>query len=132
MRVGLNRGRRGHVIRWGKGKVAHVHTMKAYGGGRRYSSTRSQPRRYIGSGQHHAPAALPPGMNPGTHCTGGWVGARAGLDVSEKTFRWNVGQEHNFVTKVNTVTAVNRQVRKQTRLVIKTNNVTLNKGLSAQ
>jgi hypothetical protein len=54
------------------------------------------------------------------------VGARAGLDVSEKTFRWNVGQEHNFVTKVNTVTAVNRQVRKQTWLVIKTNNVTLN------
>jgi hypothetical protein len=25
-------------------------------------------------GQLHAPAALPPGKRPGTHCTGGWVG----------------------------------------------------------
>jgi hypothetical protein len=31
-------------------------------------------------GQLHAPAALPPGMRPGTHCTGGWVGPRAGLN----------------------------------------------------
>jgi hypothetical protein len=31
-------------------------------------------------GQLHAPAALPPGKRPGTHCTGGWVGPRAGLD----------------------------------------------------
>jgi hypothetical protein len=31
------------------------------------------------SGQHHAPAALPR-ERPGTYCTGGWVGARAGLD----------------------------------------------------
>jgi len=38
------------------------------------------------SGQHHAPAALyPRGKDPGTHCTGGWVGPRAGLD----TF-WNL------------------------------------------
>jgi hypothetical protein len=36
-------------------------------------------------GQHHAPAALPPGEKPGTHCTGGWVGPRAGLDVCEKS-----------------------------------------------
>jgi hypothetical protein len=34
--------------------------------------------------QHHTPAALPPGNN-GTHCTGGWVGPRAGLDVCEKS-----------------------------------------------
>jgi hypothetical protein len=34
------------------------------------------------SGQHHAPAALyPRGKSPGTHCTGGWVGPRAGLDT---------------------------------------------------
>jgi hypothetical protein len=34
------------------------------------------------SGQHHAPAALCPGeRTPGTHCTGGWVGPRAGLDT---------------------------------------------------
>ena len=31
-------------------------------------------------GQRHAPAAVPSGKIPGIHCTGGWVGARAGLD----------------------------------------------------
>ena len=31
-------------------------------------------------GQHHAPAVLPPEKSPGTYCTGGWVGPRAGLD----------------------------------------------------
>jgi hypothetical protein len=31
-------------------------------------------------GQLHAPATLPPGKRHGTHCTGGWVGPRAGLD----------------------------------------------------
>jgi hypothetical protein len=38
------------------------------------------------SGQHHAPAALlPPGKGPtGTHCTGGWVGPRAGLDTEAR------------------------------------------------
>jgi len=30
-------------------------------------------------GQRHAPAALPP-ERPDTHCIGGWVGPRAGLD----------------------------------------------------
>jgi hypothetical protein len=35
------------------------------------------------SGQHHALAALyPRGMDPGTHCTEGWVGPRAGLDTA--------------------------------------------------
>jgi hypothetical protein len=33
----------------------------------------------VGS-QLHAPAALPPGKRPGTHCIGGWMGPRAGLD----------------------------------------------------
>jgi len=28
--------------------------------------------------QHHAPAALYPQERPSTHCTGGWVGHRAG------------------------------------------------------
>ena len=37
-------------------------------------------RRWV-SGQQHAPAALYPQERPGTHCTGGWVGPRAGLDV---------------------------------------------------
>jgi hypothetical protein len=42
------------------------------------------------SGQRHAPAALyPRGKDPGTHCTGGLVGPRAGLDTEarEKSFR---------------------------------------------
>ena len=30
--------------------------------------------------QLHAPAALPSGKRPGTHCVEGWVGPRAGLD----------------------------------------------------
>jgi hypothetical protein len=36
-------------------------------------------------GQRHAPAALPPGKRPGTHCIGGWVGPRAGLDGCVKS-----------------------------------------------
>ena len=35
-------------------------------------------------GQHHVPAVLPPGKRPGTHCTGGWVDPRVGLDWCEK------------------------------------------------
>ena len=31
-------------------------------------------------GQHHPPASLYPGKKPGTHCIGGWVGPKAGLD----------------------------------------------------
>jgi len=36
-------------------------------------------------GQRHVPAALPPGKRSGTHCTGGWVGPRAGLDGCGKS-----------------------------------------------
>jgi hypothetical protein len=36
------------------------------------------------SGEHHAPAALPPRVKPVAYWTGGWVGLRAGLDVLEK------------------------------------------------
>jgi hypothetical protein len=36
-------------------------------------------------GQFHAPAALPPGKRPGTHCIEGWVGPRAGLDGCRKS-----------------------------------------------
>ena len=36
-------------------------------------------------GQRHAPAAPYPRERPGTHCTGGWVGLRAGLDWCEKS-----------------------------------------------
>ena len=34
--------------------------------------------------QHHAPAILPLG-NTGTHCVGGWLGHRAGLDGCRKS-----------------------------------------------
>ena len=36
-------------------------------------------------GQRHAPAAIYPQERPGTHCTGGWVGPRAGLDRCGKS-----------------------------------------------
>ena len=36
-------------------------------------------------GQRHAPAALCPRERPGTHCTGGWMGLRAGLDWCGKS-----------------------------------------------
>jgi hypothetical protein len=36
-------------------------------------------------GQRHAPAAIYPRERPGTPCTGGWVGPRAGLDRCGKS-----------------------------------------------
>jgi ribosomal protein S15P/S13E len=40
------------------------------------------------SGQCHAPTALFPGeRTPGTHCTGGWVGPRAGLTGENRRTR---------------------------------------------
>jgi hypothetical protein len=36
-------------------------------------------------GQRHALAAFYPQERPGTHCTGGWVGPRAGLDRCGKS-----------------------------------------------
>ena len=46
-----------------------------------YTSSLSLTSALIGmSGQRHAPAALPLGKKPGTHCIGCWVGPRAGLD----------------------------------------------------
>jgi hypothetical protein len=45
------------------------------------SSTYSLPRRYMEMGrQRHAPTALPPGKDSGSHCTRCWVG----LYFSEK------------------------------------------------
>jgi hypothetical protein len=47
----------------------------------RYSSTPSLTSTLDGVGGHrHAPADLPLGKRPGTHCTGGWVGSRASLE----------------------------------------------------
>jgi len=36
-------------------------------------------------GQHHPPATLPPGKRPGTYCTEGWVGPKAGRDGCGKS-----------------------------------------------
>ena len=36
-------------------------------------------------GQRHTPAALYPRERPGTHCIGGWVGRRAGLEWCGKS-----------------------------------------------
>ena len=36
-------------------------------------------------GQFRAPATLPPGKGPGTHCIGGWVDPKAGLDGCGKS-----------------------------------------------
>ena len=47
----------------------------------RYISTPSLTLTLDGVGGHrHTPAALPSGKRPVTHCTGGWVGSRAGLE----------------------------------------------------
>ena len=51
-------------------------------GEQRYSSTPFQTSALEGvRGQRHAPAAPYPRERPGIHCTGGWVGLRAGLDM---------------------------------------------------
>jgi hypothetical protein len=52
-------------------KAVPVHAMKALGGERSIAPTHSQPRPRFSPGER----------TPGTHCTGGWVGPRAGLDT---------------------------------------------------
>jgi hypothetical protein len=47
-----------------------------------YSSTISLTSLLDGvGGQRHTPTALTSGKRPGTHCTRGWFGPRAGIDV---------------------------------------------------
>ena len=47
-------------------------------------------------GQHHAPAALPPGKRPGTHCIGGWVGLRTGhKSEGDWKFFWQIYRRPN-------------------------------------
>jgi hypothetical protein len=60
--------------------------MKAIGGERRYSSYSYSTSALDGvSGQRHAPAPhYPREKTLGTHCTGGWVGLRAGLDTEDR------------------------------------------------
>ena len=62
----------------GKGKGRLITGLKCPEGEQRYSSTLSLTSALAGGGwSRHAPAALPPGKRPGTHCIGGWVGPRA-------------------------------------------------------
>jgi hypothetical protein len=52
------------------------------------------------SGQRYASAALySPERTPGTHCTGGWVGPRAGLDTE--------GRVESFVSAAASLTSLN-------------------------
>jgi hypothetical protein len=58
----------------GKGKVHPTTAHEGPEGEERHSSTLSLTSALDGvGGQHHAPAALPPGMRLGTHCTGGYI-----------------------------------------------------------
>jgi hypothetical protein len=52
-----------------------------------------------------------PRERPGTHCTGGWVGLRAGLDVCEKS-RPPPGFDPRTV--IITVTKFNKEIQNQT------------------
>jgi hypothetical protein len=64
-----------------KGKVHPRTGYEGPEGEYRYSCTLSLTSALDGvDGQRHAPAALPPGERPGTNCTGGWLGPRAGLE----------------------------------------------------
>ena len=68
-------------VKKGKGKVIPLQARCGPEGGQRYSSTLPRPRHQkVVSGQQHAPAALNPRERPDNHCTGGWVGLRAGLN----------------------------------------------------
>jgi hypothetical protein len=50
-------------------------------------------------GYRHAPAALTPGMTPGTHCVEGWVDPRADLDGCGKS-RFPLGFDPRTVQPV--------------------------------
>jgi hypothetical protein len=55
-------------------------------GKQRYTSIISLTSAIDGvGGQRHGPAAFSPGKRSVTHCVGGWVGSRAGLDVCGKS-----------------------------------------------
>lgn len=53
-------------------------------GDQRYISTHSEPRHPV-SGWLHAPTALPPAKNSGTHWKGCWIGPRTFLEVLKKS-----------------------------------------------
>jgi hypothetical protein len=51
----------------------------------RKSTTWDRRLYFPSEGSGAALAALPPGKRPSTHCIGGWVGPRAGLDGCVKS-----------------------------------------------
>jgi hypothetical protein len=58
--------KKGPILQTDKAKAVPLHTM-------------------VAQGQHHTLAALYPGeRTPSTHCTGGWVGLRAGLGTGTR------------------------------------------------
>jgi hypothetical protein len=63
-------------------KAVPLHTRKVHGGDRRYNSY-SFSTSTVGGGEWLAsrPGCAPGERIPGTHCTGGWVDPRAGLDT---------------------------------------------------
>jgi hypothetical protein len=66
-------------------KAVPLHATKALEGRGDIAPTHSRPRQYIGvSGQRHRPPFTPGERTPGTHCTEGWVGLRAGLDTEAR------------------------------------------------
>jgi hypothetical protein len=70
-----------------KGKAVPLHAMEALRGERRYSSY-SFSTSALDGGEWLASRlgrAFTPGeRTPGTHCTGGWVGPRAGVDTEAR------------------------------------------------
>jgi hypothetical protein len=70
-----------------KAKAVPLHAIKALGGKGGIAPTNSRPRQLDG-GEWSAPRpgrALAPGeKTPGTHCTGGWLGPRSGLDTEAR------------------------------------------------
>jgi hypothetical protein len=66
-----------------KSKAVPLHAMEALGGRGGIAPTHSRPRtrwRWVVSITPR-PRFTPKERTPGTHCTGGWVGPRAGMDT---------------------------------------------------
>jgi hypothetical protein len=69
-----------------KVKFIHEQGTKSQKWGRSIALFFLQPRHQMEvGGQRHAPDALSPAKKQGTHCTGGWVGPRTGLDWCGKS-----------------------------------------------
>jgi hypothetical protein len=70
-----------------KGKSVPLHAMEELGGERRYSSYSFSTSALDGvewSASRPGSAFTPGERTPGTQCTGGWVGPRAGLDTEAR------------------------------------------------